>query len=154
MPLRKNPEACMNRREIYLDIKETLGVIPAVFRETPDALLEEEWRLFKAVRLDSGIIPQKYRELIGLGIAVATNCRNSAYLHTELAKAFGATSEEIEEALHFSRETIAWNACLNGREVDAEEFKAEVNIMRDTLRAAQAHHQVARETEGLRTVTV
>ncbi len=59
----------MNRKEIYKDIEETLGLVPSMFKAIPDSSLELEWKLFKQVQLAEGPIPNKYRELIqNLGI--------------------------------------------------------------------------------------
>jgi AhpD family alkylhydroperoxidase len=109
-----------------------------MFKAIPDASLELEWQLFKRVQLEEGPIPNKYRELIGLAIAGVTKCRYCAFYHTEVAKLFGATEEEIEDALHFAKATAGWSAYVNGLQLDFDEFKDEILQVCEHVRAAQA----------------
>ena len=75
----------MSRAEIEADIRETLGIVPGFFGGLPDYLLESEWTSFKSLELGETAIPNKYKELIGLGISAATRCKYCAYFHTEAA---------------------------------------------------------------------
>ena len=45
-----------------------------------------------------GALEKKHKELIALGISVATHCTPCIYLHTQLAVEAGATVKEILEA--------------------------------------------------------
>lgn len=126
----------MTRREIYDDIEETMGKVPKFFQTLSDSALEHEWALFKATQFDEGPIPNKYRELIGLGIAAAIKCHYCAFFHTEAARAFGATDDEIENALYVSKNTSGWSSYLNGLQMDLDEFKREV---RESLEYAKSH---------------
>ena len=128
----------MTRQEVYQEIEQTFGLVPAMFRAMPDSTLEPEWQLFKRVQLEEGPIPAKYRELIGLAIAGVTKCRYCAFYHTEVAKLFGATDEEIEDALHFAKSTAGWSAYVNGLQVDFEQFKDEIVQACEHVRATQA----------------
>ncbi len=116
----------MTRKEVYKDIEQTLGIVPTMFKSLPDSSLEWEWELFKKVQMDDGPVPNKYRELIGLGVAAVTKCRYCAFYHTELAKLFGASQEEIEDAIHFAKSSAGWSAYINGTQIDFEKFKQEV----------------------------
>ena len=49
----------------------------------------------------------KYKELIGLAVSGATRCRYCCYFHTEAARLFGATDEEITEAALIAKNTMA-----------------------------------------------
>ena len=62
----------MNKQQVYNEIKETFGIVPTFFKHIPESTLEQEWNLFKATQLEESVIPNKYKELIGLGIAAAT----------------------------------------------------------------------------------
>jgi AhpD family alkylhydroperoxidase len=44
-------------------------------------------------------VPNKYEELIGIAVSGAMRCRYCAYFHTEAAKLFGASEEEINQAV-------------------------------------------------------
>lgn len=116
----------MNRQQVYDDIKETLGIVPTFFKSVPDTTLELEWQLFKRTQLDEGPVPNKYRELIGLGISAVTKCRYCALFHTEAARLNGATQEEIEDAVHFAKSSAGWSAYVNGLQIDYDQFRDEV----------------------------
>jgi len=128
----------MTRQEVYDEIEETLGVIPSMFKSLPDASLELEWQLFKRVQLEESAIPNKYRELIGLAISGVTKCRYCAFYHTEVAKLFGATDEEIEDALHYAKSSVGWSAYINGLQLDFDQFKDEILQACEHVRSAQA----------------
>lgn len=115
------------RDTVYREIKDTFGLVPTMFKHIPDKSLEVEWNLFKKTQLEDGAIPNKYRELIGIGIASATKCQYCIYFHTEIAKLFGATEEEIEEAVHFSKQTTGWSTYVNGMQIDMKQFRNEID---------------------------
>jgi len=127
----------MTREEVYREIEGTLGLVPSMFRAMPDSSLEMEWRLFKRVQLEEGSIPNKYRELIGLGIAAVTKCRYCVLFHTETAKLSGATDAEIEDALHFAKSSAGWSTYINGLQIDFDEFKKEVRRIVEHIRSLQ-----------------
>jgi AhpD family alkylhydroperoxidase len=54
--------------------------------------------LDKIVGREDGAIPKKYRELIALAVACATQCPYCIQVHTGNAKAAGASREEIVES--------------------------------------------------------
>ena len=128
----------MTRKEVYNEIKETFGLVPSMFKAIPDSSLELEWHLFKRVQIEEGPIPNKYRELIGLALAGVTKCRYCAFYHTEVAKLFGATEEEIEDALHFAKSSAGWSTYVNGLQIDFDQFKDEIQQACEHVRANQA----------------
>jgi AhpD family alkylhydroperoxidase len=76
--------------------------------------------------MEKGVIPNKYRELIGLGISAVSKCRYCTLFHAEMARLEGATDAEIEEAVHYAKATAGWSAYLNGLQVDYDAFKDEL----------------------------
>ncbi len=127
----------MTRNEINKEIKQTLGLIPTMFHSVPDNILQLEWEQFKKLQLEEGPIPAKYRELIGLGIAASTKCKYCTYFHTVVAKLFGATDEEIQNALHFAKNTAGWSTYINGLQLDFETFKKEIDAVSDYVHKQQ-----------------
>jgi AhpD family alkylhydroperoxidase len=115
----------MSRADVDRDIEETLGIVPTFFKEIPDALVGTEWGSFKSLMLSETAIPNKYKELIGLGVSGATRCRYCAYFHTEAARLFGATEEEINEAALVAKSTMGWSTYLNSRQFDYDQFVSE-----------------------------
>jgi len=65
--------------------------------------------------------------LTGIAIAAVTKCKYCSYYHTEMAKLLGATDEEIEEVVHFSKSTAGWSTYINGLQIDYDEFKDEID---------------------------
>lgn len=128
----------MTRQEVYNEIEGTFGLVPAMFRTIPDDTLEMEWRLFKRLELDESIIPNKYRELMGLAVSAVSKCRYCALYHTEVAKLFGATDEEVEEAVHYAKTCSGWSTYINGLQVDYEQFRAEIMQACDHVRTLRA----------------
>jgi AhpD family alkylhydroperoxidase len=124
----------MNREQIYNEMKEMFGLVPSFMKSIPDSSLELEWQLFKRVQFEEGPIPNKYRELIGLGIAAVSKCRYCALFHAEAAKLNGATQEEIEDAVHFAKSSAGWSAYINGMQIDYDEFKREVQQITNYIR--------------------
>jgi len=114
------------REQIFDEIKALFGLVPSFLKTIPDSTLENEWELFKKIQIEAGAIPNKYRELIGLGLSAVSKCRYCTLFHTEMAKLFGATDKEIEEAVHYAKSSAGWSAYLNGMQVDYEQFKDEL----------------------------
>jgi len=128
----------MTRQEVYAEIKTMFGLVPSFFKALPDSSLELEWNLMKTVQFEEGAIPNKYRELIGLGIAATTKCRYCVVFHTQAAKLFGASDAEIEDAIHFAKSSAGWSTWLNGYAFDFDTFKNEVAQMVEFARKNMA----------------
>lgn len=115
------------RAEVEAEIKETLGLVPSFFTRIPDEVVDKEWELFKHWELGETLIPNKYKELLMLAVHSETRCRYCILFHTEAAKLFGATDEEIQEAVHLAKHTVGWSAYLNGIQQDYDEFADELS---------------------------
>jgi AhpD family alkylhydroperoxidase len=103
-----------DRQAVDRDIEATLGLVPTFFRTVPDYLIPTEWASFKSLELsDQTAIPNKYKELIGLAVSGATRCRYCAYFHSEAARLFGATEDEITETALIAKNTMGWSTYLN-----------------------------------------
>jgi AhpD family alkylhydroperoxidase len=110
------------------EIREMLGLVPGFFESLPGPLLDSEWESFKSIELsDQTAIPNKYKELIGIAVSGATRCRYCVYFHTEAARLFGATDEEINEAALMAMHTMGWSTYLNASMYDYDRFTDEVN---------------------------
>jgi len=116
----------MTKQEVYNDIEKTLGKVPSFFKLIPERSLELEWKLFKTLQLEESPIPNKYRELIGVAVSAATKCGYCSFFHTEVAKLFGATDEEIEDAVHYAKSSAGWSTYINGMQVDYDQFTEEL----------------------------
>ena len=55
----------------------------------------------------------------------ATRCRYCTLFHTEAAKLFGATDEEIREAAAMAAHTMSASTFVNTMQIDYEDFRRE-----------------------------
>ena len=129
-----------SRAEVENEIKETLGLVPGFFDRFPEETLDYEWELFKRFELAEPIstegvhIPAKYRQLMGVAVHSETKCHYCTLFHTEVAKLFGATDAEIQEAVHYAKHTLGLSAYLNGIRQDFDEFQEELRQIGDYLK--------------------
>src|SRR5918993_436249 len=115
-----------DRQAVDRDIQETLGLVPEFFERVPDYLLPTEWASFKSLQLsDQTALPNKYKELIGLAVSRATPCRYCVYFHSEAARLFGASEEEITETALIAKNTMGWSTYLNTLNFDYDKFVSE-----------------------------
>lgn len=129
-----------NRNEVEAEIKENLGLVPDFFNSIPDQHLDNEWQLFQSIILSETHIPNKYKELIGVAISAATKCKYCSLFHTETAKLFGATDEEIQEAVHYAKLTTGWSAYINGTQTNYDEFETELGQIGEYIKSKQMAH--------------
>jgi len=128
-----------DRREADRDIEQVLGLVPEFFQRVPDYLLPTEWASFKSLQLsDQTAIPNKYKELIGLAVSGATRCRYCAYFHTEAARLFGATEDEIVETALIAKNTMGWSTYLNTLQFDYDAFTSEFDQITAYIREQAA----------------
>ena len=127
----------MSRTDVEADIRETLGLVPEFFAEVPDILIEAEWELQSphAVR-DSD--PEQVQGANRLGVSGATRCKYCVYYHTEAARLFGATEEEINEAALVAKNTMVWSTYLNTRAFDYDRFTKEFDQIAEHVREMMA----------------
>jgi len=111
------------------EIEQTFGVFPSMFQVFPKHALSGTWENFKQLSSSENSIPPKYRELIQLAVAAQIPCDYCIYFHTASAQAFGATDEEIREAIAHGATTRHWSMILQGNQIDFEEFKTEFDAM-------------------------
>lgn len=117
------------RAQAEQEMKEMLGLVPSFFKKIPDEYFNSEWELFKRLELGETLIPNKYKELMGIAIHAETKCRYCTLFHTEAARLFGATEEEIQEAVHFAKMSVGWSVYLNGMQQDYDLFSEELDRM-------------------------
>jgi AhpD family alkylhydroperoxidase len=128
-----------SRPDVERDIEQTLGLVPEFMRRVPDYLLPTEWASFKSLELsDQTAIPNKYKEMIGLAVSGATRCRYCTYFHTEAARLFGATDEEITETALIAKNTMGWSTYLNTLQFDHDAFVKEFDQITAHVREQMA----------------
>ena len=114
----------------YKDIEATLGQVPDMFKTLPDVAVAGAWAEIKGVQLNpKTALDGKTKELLGLAVAAQIPCQYCIYFHTRAAKAYGASDEEIKEAVAMASIVRHWSTMLNGSEVDLATFKKQTDEM-------------------------
>jgi AhpD family alkylhydroperoxidase len=92
----RSPEATTTLAEV----KKTLGVVPSMVSDQPDANVAPFWEQMKTLQLNpKTALTGKDKELIGLGVAAQIPCRYCIYAHLEFAKLNGANDAAVKEAI-------------------------------------------------------
>ena len=107
------------------EIEQTFGTLPSWFAAYPKYALPEAWELYKTLKGPKSSISSKNAELIQLAVASQIPCVYCVYFHRISAKGFGATDEEINEAVALGAETRQWSMVLQGSGISFEDFKVE-----------------------------
>ncbi|WP_417431997.1 carboxymuconolactone decarboxylase family protein [Kiloniella sp.] len=71
------------------------------------------WTYNEAVMAD-GAVPQKYKELIAIAVALTTQCAYCLELHKKAAYEAGANEKEIAETVHVAAALRAGAAVTHG----------------------------------------
>ena len=133
---------------IRAEIQKAFGSVPSWVEEFPDSALEGFWTTMRDFQLAETAIPNKYKELIGLGVSGATRCRYCALFHTEAAKLFGATDQEISEAAMMAAHTMSASTFLNAMQTDYDQFRRETLDAISYVRAHTPAQQQSAQQKG------
>lgn len=116
--------------EAYADMERSLGMVPGMFRAFPPAGIAGAWAEFKAMQLsDQTALSPKVKELIGLAVSAQVPCAYCVYFHTRVARAHGATDQEIQEAVAMAAISRHWSTVLNGNAIDLATFQRETDAI-------------------------
>jgi AhpD family alkylhydroperoxidase len=113
------------RQETYKEVTEALGLVPQWMEQMPEGALQGFWGMARDFWLKETKIPNKYKELIGIAVSGATRCKYCVLFHTEAARLFGATDDEIAEASMMSGITMCGSTFVNAQQIDYEKFRQE-----------------------------
>jgi AhpD family alkylhydroperoxidase len=113
------------RQDTYKEVTEALGLVPQWMEQMPEGALQGFWGMARDFWLKETKLPNKYKELIGIAVSGATRCKYCVLFHTEAARLFGATDEEIAEASMMSGITMCGSTFINAQQIDYEKFRQE-----------------------------
>lgn len=133
----------LKKSEVLREIRETIGSVPRFFEGIPESSIDLEWELLKRLELGETMIPNKYKELIGISVASAIHCPYCVEFHKEAARTFGAREEEIEEAIHLVKQTVGWSSYLHGMQADVDVFKEDVRKINNYVKGTMVKRKVA-----------
>lgn len=124
------------------DMAATLGPDAVELTILPKAYFVSTWAQAKAG--SATVIPQKYHALIGLAVSSQIPCQYCIYADTSDARLYGATDEEIREAVMFAAMTREWSTILNGNMADLVAFKKEIDTGAAAAREAMKKDSAAK----------
>jgi AhpD family alkylhydroperoxidase len=111
------------------EMVEQFGTFPTWFASYPEYALSSAWENYKTLKGPNSTISSKNAELIQLAVAAQIPCVYCVYFHRISAKGFGATDEEINEAVALGAESRHWSMIIQGSGISFEDFKAEFDAM-------------------------
>jgi len=119
-----NPEARAARAEI----ERTFGFAPAFLAAMPDVAIAGAWQELRDLGIsDKTALPSKTKELIGLAVASQIPCKYCTYTHAEFAKAFGASKDQLGEAVVQSAMTRHWSTFMKGLRLAEAKFERDID---------------------------
>ena len=127
-----------SKGSIRAEIEKMFGKVPSWVEEMPDSALAGFWAMMRDFQLAETAIPNKYKELIGLGVSGATRCKYCTLFHTEAAKLFGATDQEIAEAAMMAAHTMGASTFLNAMQTDYDDVPSARRSRRSPTSAARS----------------
>ncbi len=98
--------------------KEHLKRLPKL-SQLAKPLTDAFWAYDKAAFAE-GVIPKKYKELMGIAVALATQCPYCIEVHRQAALKAGATEEELAETIHVAAAIRAGGAITHGTHLLSE----------------------------------
>jgi AhpD family alkylhydroperoxidase len=120
------------------EIEKTFGFVPEFYSAVPKNALESAWGLHRDLELAQTGLDNKTKELIGLALAAHIKCKYCIYFHTKAARAFGASDEDLREAVAIGGVTTFYSNAISGAQVDFDDFRREVDRAIDYVVSGQA----------------
>lgn len=112
--------------DTYKEIETTFGGVPSHIKTYPKSAVAGAWAMTKGLLMDnSNTLGPKVKSLINLAVAAQIPCQYCTWLETKMARAQGATDEEVAEAVAQAAYVRHWSTVLNGMQIDFDTFKTE-----------------------------
>lgn len=127
----------------FKDMEATLGAVPTMFKVFPTVAVAPAWREFKAVQLNPNTaLDGKTKELIGLGVSSQIPCHYCVRFHTAAAKFYGATQQELQEAVAMAALTRHMSTIIQGSLQDEAKFRRDIDQIVKATRPKQPRQAV------------
>ncbi len=113
--------------QTYREVEAMLGGVPGFVKAFPKAGIAGAWAEERDLELsDKTALTPKVKALISLAVAAQIPCQYCIWADTNSARGFGASDEEIAEAVGMSALTRHWSTVFNGLQIDFDQFKKEM----------------------------
>lgn len=112
------------------EIENMIGFVPSFVGSVADSALPGLWQETAALEFseDTALEP-KVKALISLAVAAQIPCNYCIWSDTNSARQYGATDQEIAEAVAMAGLTRNWSTVFNGMQIDFDQFKKEMSGM-------------------------
>jgi AhpD family alkylhydroperoxidase len=108
------------------DIEQTFGFVPEFLAALPESGAAGLWTMMKGLQMNPDTaLDGKTKELIGLAVAAQIPCTYCIHAHIRGAAAYGATPQEIGEAVAVAATIRMGSTFAHGLETDFAQFHAD-----------------------------
>jgi len=115
------------RAEVTAEITAMMGGVPSFVNQIADSALPGLWKESKMLEFSGDTaLDSKTKALISLAVSAQIPCQYCVWMDTNSARQFGATDQEIAEAIAVAGLTRNWSTIFNGLQIDFATFKAEL----------------------------
>lgn len=121
-------EGVAPHKAAYTDMEKSLGLTPTFLKLYPKVAIGGAWEAHKNLG-SKGLIPAKYKEMMGLAVSSQVPCTYCIYFHTKAAKLHQANDAELAESVAIAAQTRKWSTVINGTDIDYGLFKKDVSLI-------------------------
>lgn len=120
-------QAQETREAVNAEITAMFGGVPTFMNQVADAAVVGLWKQTKALGFseDTALGP-KTKALISLAVSAQIPCQYCVWMDSNAARMFGATDQEMAEAVAIAGHTRNMSALFYGLQVDFDVMKAEL----------------------------
>ena len=123
----------------FQDMEANFGFVPTFMKALPVGVVAAAWREMKQFDMNPATaIPNKYKDLLSVGVASQIPCQYCVYADKEFAKADGATEQELNEAIGMAGITRQWSTFLNGLDLNQTTFRKQVDAVMQHAKGGMA----------------
>jgi AhpD family alkylhydroperoxidase len=121
------PMETTDAKAVYADVQQLFGFVPDFIKNFPAEALPGAWTELKSVEMSDSAIPDKYKNLISLAVGAQIPCRYCVAMDTEFAKASGASTREIHEALTIAAMARHLTTLVEGLQIDEKTLRHDLD---------------------------
>lgn len=122
------PQPVSREAATLKQIEATFGFVPAFVKAVPAMLLPAWWDASVSFEDNPNTkLDAKTKQLIGLAVAAQVPCDFCIVYHTEAARANGATTQELQEAVALAASVRQNSTIMNGMQVDKAQFRRDLD---------------------------
>jgi AhpD family alkylhydroperoxidase len=115
------------REAVNAEITAMFGSVPTFMNQVADAAVVGLWKQTKSLSFsDETELDPKTKALISLAVGAQIPCQYCIWMDSNSARMFGASDQEIAEAVAIAGHTRNMSAIFHGLQIDFDVLKAEL----------------------------